>query len=144
MNGPSFSRNIGSLIKVVKGINPANAAAGAINGAAIDRAGIGGGNYFQSCVLKLSAGAATGGPTTRTVDAKLQESADGSTGWTDIAGAAVTQLVADNTESQKDVDLTGVKRFIRDVVTVAFTGGASPAIPVGSEVVLGGPMELPV
>jgi hypothetical protein len=144
MNGPAFTRNIGAYLKVVKGINPANAAAGAINGAAIDRAGVGGANYFQSSVLKLSRGAVAGAPSAHTADGKLQDSADGSAGWADIAGAAVAQLAADNTESQVNVDLTGVKRFIRSVVTVAFTGGTTPTLPVAAEVVLGPAMELPV
>jgi hypothetical protein len=144
MNGPAFMRNIGALIKSIKGINPANAAAGTTNGAAIDRAGVQGKNFFQSCVLKGACGAATGAPTTQSVNQKLQDSADGSTGWADIAGAAIAALVADNTEAQVDVDLSGAKRFIRVVSLVAFTGGTSPAIPVSAEVILGPAMELPV
>ncbi|HWP59536.1 MAG TPA: hypothetical protein VNL14_16710 [Candidatus Acidoferrales bacterium] len=139
-----IDRDIGAYIKVVKGINPANAAAGTINGAAIDRAGIGGKNQFMSCVLKISCGAASGGPSAQTVNAKLQDSSDGSSGWADISGAAVTQLTADNGESQVNVDLSAAKRHIRAVVTVGFTGGTSPAIPVAAELILGGAQTLPV
>jgi hypothetical protein len=124
--------DIGAEVKAVTGINPVDQAAGTVNGGSIDRSG------FLSCVLHLACGAASGAPTAQTVDAKLQESADGSTGWSDITGAAVTQLTADNTESQVDVDLGTVKKFIRAVVTVGFTGGTSPSIPVAATVVLGG------
>jgi hypothetical protein len=144
MMGPALSRNIGSILRVVTSVNPANQAAGTINGAAIDRAGQGGKNFSESCVLKVSNGAASGAPTSRSVDGKLQDSPDGSTGWADIPGAAVSQITADNTDAQVDVDLSGAKRFIRSVVTVAFVGGTSPATPVAAEVVLGPPMELPV
>jgi hypothetical protein len=144
MNGPAFSRNIGSLLRIVKGINPANAGAGTTNGAAIDRAGVGGKNFSLSCVLKGSCGAASGAPSAQSLNQKLQDSGDGSTGWADISGAALPALVADNTEGQVDVDLSGAKRFIRVVSVVAFTGGTAPAIPVAAEVILGPPMEMPV
>jgi hypothetical protein len=144
MNGPAFSRNIGALIKAVKGINPGNFSAGTTNGPAIDRAGAGGKNLHLSCVLKGACGAASGGPSSQSVNQKLQDSADGSTGWADIAGAAIAALVADNTEAQVDVDLSGAKRFIRVVSVVAFTGGTSPAIPSSAEVILGPPVEMPV
>jgi hypothetical protein len=149
-----IERNIGAYIKASKGINPANTSAGTVNGAAIDRAGIGGGTLFHSCVLHGACGAATGSPSAQTVDNKLQDSADGSTGWADITGAstgwaditgaALTQLTADNGEAEKDVDLSSAKRYIRVVNTVDFTGGTSPAIPVAAEVVLGGSEQLPV
>jgi hypothetical protein len=136
--GISGQKNVGAFIKVVKGIDPVNAGAGAINGPAIDR------QEFNSAVLKVSCGAAAGGPSAQTVDGKLQDSADGTTGWGDLAGAAVAQLTADNAEGQVNVDLSGAKRYIRTVATVAFTGGTTPAIPVAAEVVLGGATELPV
>jgi hypothetical protein len=56
----------------------------------------------------------------------------------------VTQLSADNTEAQVNVDLSGAKRFIRSVVIVAFVGGTSPATPVAAEIVLGPAMEMPI
>lgn len=134
--------NIGAYVKTVKGINPANAAAGAINGPAIDRQGI------LSCELWHACGAATGSPSARTVDSKLQDSADGSTGWADYnpdgAGSGTAaQLTADNTEARKEINLAAAKRYIRTVETVAFTGGTSPAIPVAAGVVLGGADQLP-
>jgi len=134
--------DIGAFVKTVKGINPTNQAAGTINGAAIDRQG------FLSCELHHASGAATGSPSSRTVDSKLQDSADGSTGWADYnpdgAGSgAAAQLTADNTEARKAINLAAAKRFIRVVEVVAFVGGTSPAIPVAASVVLGGADQLP-
>jgi hypothetical protein len=134
----SEQRNVGAYVRARKAINPTNSVAATINGPAIDRRG------FLSCVLHHACGAATGAPTSRTVDAKLQESADGSTGWTDIAGASATQLTADNSEAEKDVDLSGAKSFIRVVETVAFVGGTAPAIPVAATLTLGGSDSPPV
>lgn len=134
----AVQRNIGAYVKAAKGINPAASAAATTNGAAIDRRGL------LSCVLHAACGAAAGSPTAQTVDAKLQDSADGSTGWADIAGAAVTQLTSNNTETQKDVNLSAAKRFVRVAVVVGFTGGTSPTIPVAATVLLGGADEVPV
>ena len=128
--------DIGSKVKMARSAAPIGAA-GAVNGAAIDRQG------FGSCVLFLNTGAATGTPATQAADAKLQESADGSTGWTDIANAAVTQIVADNGSAYVDVNLRTIKRYVRVVQTIALTGGTTPAWPVASNVVLGGADVLP-
>lgn len=134
--------NIGAYVKNAKGINPANQAAGTINGPAIDRTG------YNSCVLHHACGAATGAPSARTVDAKLQHSDASGSGFTDfVPGAAgsgaAAQLVADNTEAEKDIDLTTAKQYIRVVEVVAFTAGTSPAIPVAATVTLGGKDTLP-
>ena len=131
-------RNIGALIKVLKGINPANSAAATITGPAIDRQG------FESCVLQLACGAATGSPTARTVDAKLTHSDTSGGTYTPVNSTAVTQLTADNVESSKDIDLIGLKRYLKVEVVVAFTGGTTPAIPVAVDVILGGAVETPV
>lgn len=135
----AYPTDIGAQVKVVAGIPPTNDdGTAAINGAAIDRLG------FQSAVLQVANGAAAGAPTSYTVDAKLQESADGSTGWTDISGAAITQITADNSDEYVDVNLAGAKRYIRVVATTAFVGGTSPTVPVAATVVLDGAAEKPV
>lgn len=133
-----ISTNIGASVKVVAGFSPQAAVAGAINGAAIDRLG------FRSAVLHARSGAVTGAPTAQTYDVKLQDSADGSTGWADIPGAAITQITAANAEAEKDINLAGAKRYIRVVGTVGFTGGTSPTLQVASALVLGGPAAEPV
>lgn len=127
-------RRTGEYIKSVAGLRPQAALeASAINGVAIDRTG------FQSCELLAFTGAETGAPTARTLATKLQDSADGSTGWVDIAGAAAPDVTAVNSEQRAAIDLTVTeKSFIRVVHTVSFTAGTSPTIFVGSTVVLGG------
>jgi hypothetical protein len=52
-------------------------------------------------------------------------------------------LTADNTEAEKNVELTGARRYIRAVTTVTFTGGASPTIPVAATLTLAGRDLLP-
>jgi hypothetical protein len=130
-------RNVGGFIKALAAFKAAASAAATITGPAIDRTGYG------SCVLHHQCGDATGGPTTQTVSCKLQDSADGSTGWADVAGAAPAALTANNAAAEVDVDLSGARRYVRVVETVAFTGGTSPAIPVAGTIVLGGASALP-
>ena len=128
--------DIGAHVKTVVGAKPTTAAA-TVNGAFIDRQG------YQSCVLAAQAGTATGTPTGQTVDAKLQDSADGSTGWGDLTGAAVTQITADDTLEKIDVDLAVAKRYIRVVQVITLTGGSTPTLPNSSTVTLGGAQVLP-
>jgi len=73
-------------------------------------------------VLKITqvVGAITGTPT---LDGKIQDSADGSTGWADVTGATFTQVVAADQIQSIGVDTRAVKRHIRYVGTI---GGGSP------------------
>lgn len=131
--------DVGDIIKTIDGIHPANSGATTINGPWQDRRG------FQSCTVRGSNGAASGDPSSYTVDCKLQHASDSSgTGAADISGAAATQITADNSGQEFDVDLSSVSDgWIRAVVTVAFTGGSSPAVPVAATIVLGGASVLP-
>lgn len=130
--------DVGATITHKAGLAPISLSAGASNGDAIDRSGM------DSCKLVCSAGAATGSPSAQTVDCKVQDSADGSTGWADYANppgtttAATTQLTADDTAAEANVNLRSAKQFIRTVTTVGFTGGTTPAIVVAPSVILGG------
>ncbi len=137
----SFARlDIGRLMQMVRGINPEDSAAATINGPAIDRFPAAVPSGGKSAVLHVACGAATGGPSVQTVDAKIQGSVDGSTGWVDLSPAvAITQLTADDTESfSRNVNLARHRRHLRVVVTVAFTGGSAPTIPVSATLCLGG------
>lgn len=130
--------NIGAYVATRQGLPNLSQAAGSRNGAAIDRLG------FASLVLIDAVGAATGAPSTQTHDLKIQESDDGSSGWTDVSGAALAQKTTATAEVRRlDFNLAGVKRFIRTVETNAFTGGTTPAFPSAAVVVLGGSDELP-
>jgi hypothetical protein len=129
-------RDIWRHLRAVAGINPTASAAATINGSAVDRFGSSQG--ADSAVLHVACGAATGSPSAQTVDGKLQDSADGSTDWQDI-GDAITQLTADDTSGESPgINLSNKRRYVRSVVTVGFTGGSTPAIPVAATICLGG------
>ena len=76
-------------------------------------------------VLTTSAG----GGTTPTLDVKIQDSADGSTGWADLSGATFTQVTdaADSTETIT-IDTDTAKAYIRVVTTIT---GTSPTFDLG-------------
>ncbi len=131
-------RDQGSSIRVLAGFSPVITGAATINGAAIDRIG------FGSAVLHGRSGAVAGAPSAQTYDLRLQESPDGATGWVDITGSAIPQIVAVNAESERDIDLSGAQRFIRAVGVIAFTGGTTPTLAVDATVVLGGSSVRPV
>lgn len=143
----SCPTDIGAHIKCVAGNVAENNSAGTRNGSAIDRES--GQGLFESCTLHVTAGAASGSPTAQTLDVKIQDSADGSTGWADYTqpdgtSAAIAQQTADAVDVELDVNLTGAKRYLRVVEVIAFTGGSSPAWGAGESVVLGGSPFEPV
>lgn len=120
------------FLKAVVGIAADNHAAGTVNGAAIDRQG------FEEALVVVNSGAnGTGG----TVDIKVQESADGSTGWADVEGAAFAQIAEanDNTIYLGRLNLQGRKRYLRVVAVVA-----TAACDLGVDVLLGAVQDLPV
>ena len=141
------------------GINPVAASVAAvINGLTTDRVGaiptqpteitaytayVTPSGIYNSANVLLAVGTATGAPTTQSTTIKVQHSDDASFS-TDINDAPATAyldpiptLTANNTNANFDIDLAGLKRYIRVVVTVAFTGGTTPAQFVASSIVLG-------
>jgi hypothetical protein len=87
------------------------------NGSAVDLIA-GDGNAFAVLVLGTVAGGTT-------VGGKVQESADGSTGWADIAGAAFPNVTTGN--AAYTVTFERTQRYARCVVTVS---GGSPSAAV--------------
>lgn len=126
----SNPRDVGAHLKTISGVAPVSTAT-TVNGPAIDRIPSQD-QMFMSCVLYAECGTETVGTVTA-FDAKLQESADGATGWTDVSGAAITQQTAHETSASVDVDLSGTLRYVRVVTDIA--GGTAP---VAATVVLGG------
>lgn len=98
------------------------------NGTAVNTAG------FNSAVLALEVGAVTG--TAPTLDVKVQESVDGSTGWVDVTGATLTQVVASNNSQVLRVEGLGTsrKQYLRAVATIA---GTTPSFTFGASISLG-------
>lgn len=110
-------------IKATTSLRPAQRTASA-NGAAIDVSEMG----EALAVLNIGAFA------TGTLDVKFQESADGSSGWTDIADdaspvnpAAFGQKTTADANKQfvGRIDCEGTKPFIRAVATMASTPDAT-------------------
>src|SRR5947199_6028203 len=67
--------------------------------------------------------------TTPTLAGKIQESADGSTNWTDVSGATFTTVTASTNTQAITFDRT--KRYLRYVATV---GGTTPSFAVAAVV----------
>ncbi len=103
-------------------------ATGAANSAAIDTQKFRQAAFYVNLADKGAAG---------TLDYKIQESDDGSTGWTDVSGAAITQLTANGTARVSvNVNATGRGRYLRAVMTV---GGNT--VDAGSLCVLSCPIN---
>ena len=68
----------------------------------------------KTAIVNLNAGTVGGGGT---VDAKIQESDDGTT-WTDVTAGAFTQVAAANDNSIQEKAYTGTKRYVRAVAKV--------------------------
>ncbi len=79
-------------------------------------------NYEGQAAAILQSAAGTG--TNPTLDVKLQDSADGSTGWADVTGTAFAQVINAAASAQVvKFNASEVQRFIRAVATV---GGTTP------------------
>ncbi|GAB4245695.1 MAG: hypothetical protein OHK0028_23650 [Deltaproteobacteria bacterium] len=97
--------------------DPADRSA-SVNGSAVDILAYEG---QSAAILQSSAGTGTN----PTLDVKLQDSADGSTGWADIAGAAFTQVTNAAPAAQiVKFNASNARRYVRAVVTI---GGTTPS-----------------
>jgi hypothetical protein len=112
-------------------IRPQSIGAGTLNGLAVDTQG------YDEAVVVLD----TGTFTTGTLDVKVQESADGSSGWTDIAGAAFAQVTSTTDDSVYvgSIRMEGPRlRYLRAVAVVA-TAACLGAVTIH----LGKPVSMP-
>ncbi|MGA0208264.1 MAG: hypothetical protein ACO3LT_10805 [Ilumatobacteraceae bacterium] len=78
--------------------------------------------YFGKLELFQAVGTVSG--TSPTLDGKIQDSADGSTGWGDVSGATFTQVTASDDEQSITISADSSKGYIRYVGTIA---GTSPS-----------------
>ncbi|MDX2197918.1 MAG: hypothetical protein SF069_02985 [Phycisphaerae bacterium] len=102
---------LAELVKPFIAIRPGSYTAGTTNGPAQSTAGFSGA-LFTPIAGDLGASA--------TWDVKIQESDDGSTGWTDVPNSAITQLTADDQTPMIDVKLTPARKaWLRAVSVVA-------------------------
>jgi hypothetical protein len=144
-----FPDNIGGLVTAVDALRPVESAAAAsfaLKGVAVDL------EKHQSALLMVSTGAVTGSPASQTVDAKLQHSDTTTDGdFSDVAAhannpaVAITQITAADSRRYLEVMRTQtLKRYVRLVFTVAFSGGSSPKIGLQATAIVSGSPIKPV
>jgi hypothetical protein len=138
----SLLRNIADWVVAFMSVAPQSAAVGTINGSSLDRFLH---NMPLTCMLHQQVGAVTGAPTTSSVITTLQHSQDNAT-WTTylpdgVTAATTAALTAANSDNSLSIDLTLAQRFIRAVTTVAFTGGATPAVLVAVDLMIAGEVK---
>jgi hypothetical protein len=99
-----------------------------LTGTGVDLQGLDG----EATVI-LDSSAATAG-TNPTLDVKIQDSADGSSGWADVTGAAFTQVTSTASQQRISVNVSEIKRYVRAIGTL---GGTSTPTFVYSVNLLG-------
>jgi len=101
---------------------------------------------FNTAMFTVQNGAATGSPSSYTVDAKIQECDTSGGSYVDVSGATITQITADSKAATVAVEGLGTscKRYLKIVVTPALTGGSTPKALVAASVQLGRAFQNPV
>ena len=132
-------RSVYDAIKVVKGIAPIAQAASEVLSAAIDTSG------YNSALVEVETGAATGAPDSYSVACKVTECATSGGQYADVDGATAT-LAADGKHAQIRVEGLGTsrKRYLKISLTPAFVGGTTPKALVGATALLGRAFKEPV
>lgn len=115
----NFMPNFGD-VPTVTAVVPVATFTSDTNGSAIDIR-----NYSGEAAVIMQATAGSGD---MTLDVKLQGSADGSTGWADITGAAFTQVTTTASTQKISINTNETARYIRAVVDV---GGTTPSFVLG-------------
>jgi len=117
-----------------------------VNGNKVDTLG------GDNAALYARSAAASGSPSAFSIAFKVQESADGSTNWTDAldnTGVAigftldVHAAAAENVARIEGLNLNR-QRYLRAVATPTITGGSSPAAAFFAAIVMGNNQQLPV
>jgi hypothetical protein len=132
-------RSVYDAVKVLAAVLPVNASAAA-TAIAIDTMG------FNSAAFVVVNGAATGTPSSYTVDAKVQECATSGGSYTDVTGATITQITADSKTATIRVEGLGTnrQRYLKLLITPAMTGGTTPKALISGVALLGRAFTLPV
>jgi hypothetical protein len=146
MMGVAGSKDVGAYIKNALGLAPVRVTAGggADNvdqpGPAIDRKG------YLSCEFSLTVQGVLAATQNVVVTARLQDSADGSTGWNDYGDTVTLQINDGSNESgflNGKASLDGAKRFIRLVGKANLSAADTDIADLAGVVTLGGANELP-
>lgn len=86
-------------------------------------------DYEGPAMVILSSGAATAG-SSPTLDVKIQDSADGSTGWNDVTGATFAQVTTSASLEAIPLDTNLCKQYVRGVATIGGTSTPTFAFSV--------------
>ena len=113
-----FNPDSTALKASVKNLLPTLLRTATATGSAVDLLGVKSGISFI-----LDCGAATVG-TLPTMDVKIQDSADGSTGWADVTGMVFTQVTTVASSQTLGIANGKTKRYVRAVGTIG--GSATP------------------
>lgn len=132
-------RSVYDGVKALAAVRPV-AASAAATAIAIDTIG------YNSAMFIVNNGAATGTPTSYTVDAKVQECATSGGSYADVSGAVITQIVADDKSAQIRVEGLGTSRlrYLKLIITPAMTGGTTPKALISGTCLLGRAYKNPV
>lgn len=132
--------NLGTRLLATVLLAPALRAAGTVNATGIDA--FSGGNHFDAATAVINIGALAGTPSSFSVVAKLQESANNSD-WTDVDGVTAT-YTAESAVHKLDYSPSGLKRYRRINFVVAFVSGTSPTVAISAVELAGDAKREPV
>jgi hypothetical protein len=132
-------RSVYDGVKAFLGIAPIAQANSEKLSGAIDTLG------YNSALIEVQTGAATGTPDSYAVACKVQECATSGGSYADISGATAT-LDADGKHAQIRIEGLGTSRlrYLKVSMTPSFVNGTSPKALIGATAVLGRPYKEPV
>lgn len=127
---------VSKAIKVGAAISPADRGASSVTSQAFDRRG------FTELICMVQSGAVTGSPTAMGLSVTVEHS-DSPSGSFSSAFTSDVLVNAANSSAFVGVDLSGLKRYCRFVLSVSFTGGTSPSVLCSAVGVLAGSDSVP-
>jgi hypothetical protein len=132
-------RSVYDGIKAVLGIAPIAQTNSEKLSGAIDTLG------YNSALVEVQVGAATGTPDSYSVACKVTECATSGGSYSDVSGATAT-LAADGKHAQIRVEGLGTSRlrYLKISMTPTFVNGTTPKALIGSTVLLGNGYKDPV
>ena len=113
----SIIGHLAEFARAFTGLSPQSIASTTANGAAVDCK-----DYQKALVVALIGAIGSG-----SVVVQIQESADGSTGWTNVTSATMT-TTTQNTTHYGSIDQKQRKRYLRASITTTGTSSAGVAI----------------
>ena len=135
-------RNIGAHVRNYPSVRAVASTGATHNGVSVDRMPAESDEGYLSGVMVIDIGAATGAPTALTVNARLQDSADGSAfadiATTVLATSTITAQTAGSALVEMNFDASQVRRYLRAQIVTTLTAGTSPTIPVSGTLCMGG------